>query len=285
MLEGAIAGKEYSEINFPRSRIGTFDVGVLGRKKHHVLTLLELDVTDARKEIRKQRQRERISFTGWMLKTIADTLMSHKEMCAYLKGKTKKVVFDDISITLAVEKSVNGNLVPLPLLLEKVQLKTPAQITALIEDAHRLCIEGEDQAVIGKKTSRWAMKLYYFLPGFLRLRIMSAIINNPRKAKKTMGNVMFTSLAGLGKAAGWIIPKSYHNLCFALGSVVKKPWVVKDQIVIREIAHLTILINHDVVDGAPMARFVSDLSRRMERGEKEPKDHFGSITDTGHREQ
>jgi pyruvate/2-oxoglutarate dehydrogenase complex dihydrolipoamide acyltransferase (E2) component len=51
-----------------------------------------------------------------------------------------------------------------------------------------------------------------------------------------------------------------------LGSVIKKPIVVNDEIKIREILNMTLLIDHDAIDGAPMARFVKELNRNLETG-------------------
>jgi pyruvate/2-oxoglutarate dehydrogenase complex dihydrolipoamide acyltransferase (E2) component len=57
-----------------------------------------------------------------------------------------------------------------------------------------------------------------------------------------------------------------HNLCFALGSVIKKPWVCEGRIEIREIMHMTVIFDHDVVDGAPAMRFMVDLIQTIEEG-------------------
>jgi pyruvate/2-oxoglutarate dehydrogenase complex dihydrolipoamide acyltransferase (E2) component len=57
-----------------------------------------------------------------------------------------------------------------------------------------------------------------------------------------------------------------HNLCFALGSIVKKPWVVENEIEIRDILHMTVLFDHDVVDGAPATRFIMRLVDRIQKG-------------------
>jgi hypothetical protein len=43
------------EIEYPSSRQLTFDVGRIGREKHHVKALLEVDVTEARRRIRTER--------------------------------------------------------------------------------------------------------------------------------------------------------------------------------------------------------------------------------------
>jgi pyruvate/2-oxoglutarate dehydrogenase complex dihydrolipoamide acyltransferase (E2) component len=81
-----------------------------------------------------------------------------------------------------------------------------------------------------------------------------------------MGTVMITSVGSVARVPGWILPRSIHNLSLALGSVVKKPWVVGQGIAAQDILHLTVLFDHDVIDGAPAARFVADLVRRMEAG-------------------
>ncbi|HPF52349.1 MAG TPA: 2-oxo acid dehydrogenase subunit E2 [Draconibacterium sp.] len=47
---------------------------------------------------------------------------------------------------------------------------------------------------------------------------------------------------------------------------MKKPVVHEDQIVIREILNMTVLLDHDIADGAQMARFISDLTKNLEKG-------------------
>lgn len=81
-----------------------------------------------------------------------------------------------------------------------------------------------------------------------------------------MGNVAFTSIGMMGKINGWFIPISVHPICFGIGSIIKKPVVIDNRIEIREILHMSILLDHDVIDGAPMARFISDLSKNIEEG-------------------
>ena len=49
-----------------------------------------------------------------------------------------------------------------------------------------------------------------------------------------------------------------------MGSIIKKPVVIDDKIEIREILNMTALIDHDVMDGAPMARFITKLSKNIE---------------------
>ena len=77
---------------------------------------------------------------------------------------------------------------------------------------------------------------------------------------------MITSVGMMGKINGWVIPVSVHPLCFAIGSIVKKPGVVKDRIEIREYLYITALVDHDIIDGAPAVRILSNLSELVENG-------------------
>jgi pyruvate/2-oxoglutarate dehydrogenase complex dihydrolipoamide acyltransferase (E2) component len=80
-----------------------------------------------------------------------------------------------------------------------------------------------------------------------------------------MGNVAITSVGMIGKADGWFIPISVHPICFGIGRISKKPIVVNDKIEIREMLKITILLDHDVIDGGQMARFVGNLSDKLEK--------------------
>jgi pyruvate/2-oxoglutarate dehydrogenase complex dihydrolipoamide acyltransferase (E2) component len=81
-----------------------------------------------------------------------------------------------------------------------------------------------------------------------------------------MGNIAITSIGMLGKASGWFIPISVHPICFGIGKITKKPMVINDQIEIREILNITVLLDHDVADGSQMVKFISELSENIEKG-------------------
>jgi pyruvate/2-oxoglutarate dehydrogenase complex dihydrolipoamide acyltransferase (E2) component len=82
-----------------------------------------------------------------------------------------------------------------------------------------------------------------------------------------MGNVVITSVGMMGHINGWFIHKSVYPLSFGIGSVLKKPVVIDTEIRIREILNMTILVDHDVIDGAPMVRFLNDLTKCIESGD------------------
>jgi pyruvate/2-oxoglutarate dehydrogenase complex dihydrolipoamide acyltransferase (E2) component len=72
----------------------------------------------------------------------------------------------------------------------------------------------------------------------------------------------------IGKVNGWFIHKSVHPISFGVGSILKKPVVIDNEIKIREILNMTVLVDHDVIDGAPMVRFLDDLTDYLETGKE-----------------
>jgi pyruvate/2-oxoglutarate dehydrogenase complex dihydrolipoamide acyltransferase (E2) component len=255
----------YSIRRFPRSRIATIDVCEIGQRKHHIAGMIEIDVTDARKKIRKYKQEVgRISFTAWLIKVISVTVKEYDSTAAYLKGKRSIVVFDDINVSIVVEKKIDGQKVPMPLIINKANERSIESITKQITDAQNEVLT-EGVVVLEGESTRME-RLYYFFPGFMRRLTWRLMLKNPKFIFGKMGNVAITSVGMMGSVNGWFIPKSIHPLCVGLSSVIKKPIVVDDSIVIREMLNMTILIDHDVIDGAPMARFINDLSKNIRNG-------------------
>jgi pyruvate/2-oxoglutarate dehydrogenase complex dihydrolipoamide acyltransferase (E2) component len=258
---------EYKTETFPLSRIATIDIGQTGLKKHHIKALIELDVTEARKSIReKRKQSEKISFYSWLIKCISLAVENSRELQAVRKGRQKLILFDDVDISTVIEREVDGQKVPLPYVIRKTNVKSISEIYAEIRGGQKQSIEGEDDYVLGESKNRLLMKMYYCLPGFIRRFIWNRIISNPFLTKENMGTVMITSVGMIGKINGWVIPVSVHPICFAVGSIIKKPGVIKDQIEIREYLYVTVLVDHDVIDGAPAVRALSKLTRLVESG-------------------
>lgn len=260
--------KDYTIMEFPSSRFSTFDVGVIGRKKHHMAALVEVDVTEARKRIREEKLKgkRQISFTAWFLKSLSGVLEKRKDAHAIRYKKNKLIYFDSVDISMPVEKEVNGKPVPIPLLLRNVSEKSISDLFDEIRNAKNKVISDSSDYVLGNKQSGRMMSLFLAMPQWLRLIVWRILLRNPFLVKEQMGSAIVTSVGSVGRYAGWILPKSMHTLAIGLGSIIKKPRVVNDRMEIREILHMTVLLDHDVIDGAPAARFVNELVDVLESG-------------------
>ena len=256
----------YKIQEFPQSRVATIDVGKIGKQKNHIAGIVEFDVTESRLKIREYNRNhdKNISLTAWLISVISTTIKKHETSASFLAGKNRLIIFEDINVSLIVEKEMNGNKVPIPLVIEKAHEISIERITQQIAQSKNTELS-EGDIVLQRKTKRME-RLYYRLPGFLRMYVWKYLLKHPKLAYSKMGNVAITAVGMMGKINGWFIPTSIHPVCFGIGSVIKKPVVVDDKIAIREMLNMAVLIDHDVMDGANMARFMKELSRNIESG-------------------
>lgn len=249
------------------SRIATFDIFEVGLRKHHVSAMLEFDVTESRAKLRELRKKGiQVSFNAWLIKVIATVLGKYPEAASYICNKKKLIIFEDINVSIIVEKKIGDTKVPIPLVIEKADKKSSTAISAEIEAAKSQELKTGD--IVLKKKSSAYQRLYYRLPGFARRLFWKWLLINPKAAYRTMGNVSVTSVGMIGKINGWFIHKSVHPVSFGIGSVIVKPVVIDGDIKQREILNMTILVDHDVIDGAPMVRFLGDLTDFLENGKE-----------------
>jgi pyruvate/2-oxoglutarate dehydrogenase complex dihydrolipoamide acyltransferase (E2) component len=87
-----------------------------------------------------------------------------------------------------------------------------------------------------------------------------------------MSGTTFISAVGMFAKghAGWGVSATPHSLSLFAGGIVRKPAIVGDEVKPREILDLTVLFDHDVIDGAPATRFVRRLVELIESGHALP---------------
>lgn len=255
---------DHTVVTFPASRLFTIDIGVLGSQRHHVKALVELDVTKARRLIKRLKEREgrRVSFTAWMLTCIARALDEHRTVHALRAGGRTLVLFNDVDMTVMVEKEKQGTRVPVPYVLRNTARKSVEAITAEIAAVKKADLA--DRKLNLDHTGGPGEALFALLPQGLRLAIWRLLLRDPHRVKRMMGTCLVTSVGMFGRLPGWAIPASIHPVSFTLGSIVPKAVMAKGRPRERDILHLTVLFDHDVVDGAPAARFMAELQRLVE---------------------
>jgi len=85
--------------------------------------------------------------------------------------------------------------------------------------------------------------------------------------KKAWGTVMLSAVGMFGEGAGWGIPLSPPTLCWiTVGGIGRKAEDAGGQSVIREYLSLTVSFDHNLVDGAPAARFTQRFKELIASG-------------------
>jgi len=136
--------------------------------KNPVYGLVEFDVTKARQFIREHKEKtgENLSFTGWIIKCIGKAVAEDKDINAYKKGRNRFIVFDDVDVSMVVEREVNGEKLPLPHVVRRANEKSFMQIHEEIRTAQKQEVAKPD--VLGTEKGSTFVKVFQVLPNFLR---------------------------------------------------------------------------------------------------------------------
>ena len=232
---------------------------------HSMTAFMELDVTAPLARIEALRsQGVRVSLFSHVVRCIAVALAEHPALNVVRHG-SKIAWFDDVDISVPVEVVVDGSHHPLQLVLRRVQDKSAPEIYAEIADAKK---EHAAHGALGAE-DRWArrmMKLALVLPRFVRKWVIRRMVANARLVKRRTGTTLVTSVGKFAKIPGFVTPLAMgpKATTFAIGSVVDKPVVRDGEVVVRTVLALTSIFDHDVVDGAPAARFGTRLQELVE---------------------
>lgn len=249
----------HSLVPYPRSRQLMVDGGQLGLKKHTIHGLVELDITSARKSLKEHRAKtgEALSFSAFFLTCLGKAIEQDKSMQSYRKGRHKLVIFDDVDVNMLFETEVDGQKTIRPHIIRSVNKKSAAAVHREIRDFQSHHQESEESKFID-----W----FVTLPGFIRRTLLRFLFRNPHFVKEYYGTVLVTSIGMFGAGAGWGIPVSNHTLQLTLGGMSEQPCIVGDQVETRKVMSVTVSFDHDVVDGAPAARFIHQLKKLVESG-------------------
>jgi pyruvate/2-oxoglutarate dehydrogenase complex dihydrolipoamide acyltransferase (E2) component len=236
------------------------DAGRLGRRRHTIHGLLEMDVTEARRHIEayKARTGERLSFTGWVITCLAQAAAANREVHASRNWRNQLVIYQDVNVNTMVEVEMDGRRIPMPCVLKAVNRKTLLEVHREIRAIQREPAESGESRFM-----RW----FLLLPWPLRRIFYWVVTRVPQVGRKYQSSVLVTAVGMFGEGGGWGIPVATFPLSVTLGGIVKKPGVVDGRIEVREYLDVTVSLDHDVVDGAPAARFVQQFRALVERAE------------------
>ena len=231
----------------------------MARRRHMIHGLLEVDVTTARQILDdyKIRTGERISFTAFILACLGEAVNQDKGVHACLNWRNQLIIFDDVDVMLSIEIDVGEEKFPLVHSVRAVNRR-------MVRDMH-----DEIRAVQANPTASVAargplMRWFYLLPAVLRRSLYRIVLRSPHRWKQYAGTVGLTSVGMFGSGGGWGLGMPNHTLSVTLGGSARKPGVVDDRIEPRDYLSLTLSFDHDIVDGAPAARFARRFSQLIE---------------------
>ena len=250
---------EYEIVPFPRMRHLVIDTMRSAHRKHIIHGLVEVDVTRSRQYIREQEARtgEQLSFTVFVATCLGKAVDMNKYLHAVRNWRGQLILFDEVDASTMIEVEFAGRKQPMPYIFRAVNKRTYRDMNDEIQAARD----------VGERSERGtSMRKFASLPRFVRASFYWLIDKNPRMKKQYGGTVLLTAVGMFGAGAGWGIPLVGYTLNVTIGGIAEKPGVVDGRIEIREYLSLTVSFDHDIVDGAPAARFTERFKDLIENG-------------------
>lgn len=251
--------ESYQTEPIPRSRRFSFDAGYLGRRSHIIHGLLEVDVTIPRARIRAHQKAtgQKLSFTAFIIHCLAQAVKDNPHLHAYRDWRERLVIFEDVNVNAMFEVNMNGRKVPMPHIFKAVDKRSYIDLNNELRATQKQPLQTREASF---------MRRFLSLPAFMRHIFYRIVTRLPHTLRGYSSPIMVTAVGMFGRGSAWGLPMANFTTSLTLGTINKKPLVVDDQIKIREVLHLTVSINHDIVDGAPAARFVNQLRQTIESG-------------------
>jgi pyruvate/2-oxoglutarate dehydrogenase complex dihydrolipoamide acyltransferase (E2) component len=237
------------------------DLLARARKFHAPVTgSLELDVTDTRLRIQEDRRAgRRIGLVSYLVRATALLVQQRPLLQRHLfttwYGRTREVVFDHITCTLIVSrKGPDGEPILLPLLLENVDRRSIEEIDAIIAEHRDRPIEELEQFKAlerVKKAPRLALSWFSY-----KAR------SDPEFYLKYFGTYGLSSLIDPGGGINGLSTYANTAVAFLPSTLKMRPWVVRGKIVPREILNMSVVVDHNLIDGAEALK-ISHLLRDL----------------------
>ena len=232
---------------------------------HPMIALLELDVTRATQAIADlQVDGVRVSLFAFLVHAIAKAIAEHPDMNLVRHGR-RLVRFEDVDVSVPVEVSTPAGNFPREVVLRSAQTRSPSELYAELEAARHGHRRHGDLGAEDRR-NRGLARAFGWLPRFVRIAILRLFMRNAFRIKQMAGTTLVTSV---GKFAaipgfGFTLMTGPRAATFAIGGVVDKPWVDHGRVVARSVLALSIIVDHDLVDGAPATRFARRLQELVE---------------------
>ena len=251
--------KDFFVLPYPKARRLMVDCGKMGLKKHTVHGLVEFDITKALDTIRSYRAdtEKNLSFSAFFLYCLGKAIDAEMEINAYRNWRNQMIVFKEVDVNMLFEVEIEGEKMVRPHIIRAVNKMSAQEIENQIQSFKKTHRDSKETKFI-----HWFVRI----PRFIRRLFLWIIFKNPLLLKEYYGTVLVTSVGMFGMGTGWGIPVTNHSLQLTLGGIGEKLVMVDHSIETRKFLSVTVSFDHDIIDGAPAARFINRLKKLIERG-------------------
>jgi pyruvate/2-oxoglutarate dehydrogenase complex dihydrolipoamide acyltransferase (E2) component len=226
------------------------------RNTIHCIT--EVDITELRRHLKEHYNKtgEKLSLTAYIVTCLAHVIKDHPLLNSFIKGN-KQIILDDVTVSVLIEREIDNEKVPEPIGISKAQLKTFSQISQEIREA-----QNRSEGKIGSFSEMTWIRL---IPNFL-LKSFIRIADRNIKMAKLYGKVAVTAVGMFTRDSIWFIPHGSATVLITVGGINQKFEQTGNISIEKEYLCLTASFDHNLVDGAPAARFMKQFTETIKEG-------------------
>jgi pyruvate/2-oxoglutarate dehydrogenase complex dihydrolipoamide acyltransferase (E2) component len=227
-------------------------------EKNTIHCITEVDISEPRRIINEHFQKtgKKLSLTAYVVTCLAQVIKDHPLLNSFISGR-RQIILDDVTVSVLIERELNGEKVPEPVAISRAQAKSYQEIHNEIRTAQN----NEGQKLGNLTGSAW----FNLIPGFL-IKSFIRIADRNIIMGKRYGKVAVTAVGMFSKESTWFIPHGSATVLITVGGINLKP--VRDGDTITEKEHLCITasFDHGIVDGAPASRFMKQFTETLKSG-------------------
>jgi pyruvate/2-oxoglutarate dehydrogenase complex dihydrolipoamide acyltransferase (E2) component len=227
-----------------------------GRQRMPMYGLVDVDVTTAARLLACHDPP--FSLTAFVVASVGRAAAAHPEVHAYRNWRGQLVTHDHVDVATMVEISTRQGPFAIPHVLRDADVRGVPELTAELRRVKH------DPSTSG--SGRWlerAAPAATRIPG--TIQAMYAVMARSVAARQRIGTVAVTAVGMFAGGGGFgITPLSLMSLEVIVGGMSQRPRIIDGQAAVRDVLDLTIAIDHNVVDGAPAARFGAEFRKLLE---------------------
>lgn len=223
--------------------------------------LIDVDVTVALRRLRAWDPP--LSVAAYVVACVARAAAMHPDVHAYRNWRGRLVLTQNVDVAILVERQTPSGAVPVGHVIREAHTRS-------VEDVSEEIRSVQEEPSLGIGNRRFdQFSTVARVPGaaalFFRLARRSV------RMHQMSGTVAVSPLGALGGGNGHGIGvPTVLSLNVTVGGMSERPRVVDGAIRPRDVLDLTISADHNVVDGAPAARFAASLRDLIESAELLP---------------
>ena len=228
------------------------------REKNAIHGFTEADITTPRRHLKEHFEKtgERLSLTAYIVACLAQVIKEFPQMNSFIKGR-KLVLLDDVTVSVLIEREINGEKIPEPIGIKKAQNKSFYQIQTEIREAKKI----KNDKLGSLEGQAWVR----FIPNFLLKTFVRFADKNIIMAKR-YGKIAVTSIGMFSKEPVWFLPHGSSTVLITVGGISNKVVEIDEEFISREHLCLTASFDHNIIDGAPAARFMTRFIEEINSG-------------------